>query len=37
MCAELQEAGLRAELEGFEGYSTFGLPYGLILGDPVAR
>lgn len=29
---ELRESGVDAKLEEFLGYSTFGLPYGLILG-----
>jgi Peptidase family M28 len=36
MRSELQGTGVDAEIEPFDGYSTFGLPYGLILGAALA-
>jgi hypothetical protein len=36
MRSELRAAGVEAELEPFEGYSTFGLPLGLIAAVSVA-
>jgi Peptidase family M28 len=36
MLAELLDANVDARIEEFDGYSTFGLPFGLILGAALA-
>ena len=36
MRAELRDASVEAEIEEFRGYSTFALPYGLIVGAALA-